>query len=179
MRRVLIIMGAVVAAALVVLIGWDFAQFGRRAPPPAAPDARATTILVEKQSRRMTLLHNRTPIKSYAISLGGSPVGQKRQEGDGRTPEGAYKIDFKNQHSRFHLALRISYPEPADRDQAKARGVSPGGDIMIHGLPNGLGWLQKFHLWHDWTDGCIAVTNSEVEEIWSMVDVGTAVEIKP
>jgi murein L,D-transpeptidase YafK len=81
--------------------------------------------------------------------------------------------------SRFHLALRISYPNAADRASAQRRGVPPGGDIMIHGLPNGLGWLAGLHLWHDWTDGCVAVTDAQIDEIWPLVDVGTAVEIKP
>ena len=99
--------------------------------------------------------------------------------GDGRTPEGAYAIDFKNARSRFHLALRISYPNAADRASAQRRGVPPGGDIMIHGLPNGLGWLAGLHLWRDWTDGCVAVTDAQIGEIWPLVDVGTTVEIKP
>jgi murein L,D-transpeptidase YafK len=106
-------------------------------------------------------------------------AGYKQREGDGRTPEGRYAIDFKNPRSRFHLALRISYPDASDRDSARRRGVPPGGDIMIHGLPNGLGWLGKYHLWRDWTDGCIAVTNGQIEEIWASVDVGTPVEIRP
>lgn len=179
MRRLVILTLIVATGILAAVIGWDFAKFHRRAPLEIAPNLRATSILVEKQQRRMTLLRNGTPLRTYNVSLGGDPLGHKRQEGDGRTPEGAYKIDFKNQRSRFHLALRVSYPEAADRDQARRRGVSPGGDIMIHGLPNGLGWFQYWHLSRDWTDGCIAVTNGEIEEIWAMVDVGTAIEIRP
>lgn len=179
MRRVVILTIAVAALGIAAVVGWDFLKFGRRAPPEVAPGQRATSILVEKEQRRMTLLRNGTPIKTYAVSLGGDPLGHKLQEGDRRTPEGAYKIDFKNQRSRFHLALRISYPEAADREQARRRGVSPGSDIMIHGLPNGMGWFQRWHLARDWTDGCIAVTNSEIEEIWALVDVGTAIEIRP
>jgi murein L,D-transpeptidase YafK len=166
-------------AGLFVLIGWDFCQFAREAPALAPASARATSIVVDKAARRLTLLRNGQMLATYAVALGGAPTGPKRQEGDGRTPEGAYAIDFKNARSRFHLALRISYPNAADRAGAEQRGGAPGGDTMIHGLPNGLGWLAGLHLWHDWTDGCVAVTNGEIEEIWRLVDVGTAVEIRP
>jgi len=88
-------------------------------------------------------------------------------------------IDFKNPKSRFHLALRISYPNMEDRKRAERNGTSPGGDIMVHGLPNGLGWLGVWHLRWDWTDGCIAVTDAQIEEIWALVDVGTRIDIRP
>jgi murein L,D-transpeptidase YafK len=169
---------AVVTVAAVV--GWDLLKpAGLTIPPLAAPDQRATSILVEKQARRMTLLRNGTALKRYDISLGGDPVGHKQQEGDSRTPEGRYLVDFKNDRSRFHLSMRVSYPNANDRERARRRGVPPGSDIMIHGLPNGLGWLGRWQLARDWTDGCIAVTNTEVEEIWSIVDVGTPIEIRP
>ena len=171
---------AVVGIVAVGIVGWDLLKPGdRKIPPLASPDRRATSILVEKQARRMTLLRHGTALKTYDISLGGDPVGHKQQEGDSRTPEGRYVIDFKNDRSRFHLSMRVSYPNAADRESARKRGVPPGSDIMIHGLPNGLGWLGRWQLARDWTDGCIAVTNSEVEEIWSVVDVGTPIEIKP
>jgi len=171
---------AVVVSAIAAVVGWDLLKPGGRTIPPLAPsDQRATSILVEKQARRMTLLRNGIALKRYDISLGGDPIGHKRQEGDSRTPEGRYLIDFKNDRSRFHLSMRVSYPNAADRESARKRGVPPGSDIMIHGLPNGLGWLGRWQLARDWTDGCIAVTNSEVEEIWSVVDVGTPIEIKP
>jgi murein L,D-transpeptidase YafK len=179
MRRLFFLGGTIAIVGLLGLIAWDFTQLDRRIPSQLAPDARATSVIVEKHNRRMTLLKDGAAMRTYAISLGGDPVGAKHQEGDGRTPEGAYKIDFKNERSRFHLALRISYPGTADRDQARQRGVSPGSDIMIHGLPNGLGWLRSLHLRRDWTDGCVAVTNAEIEEIWAMVDVGTPVDIRP
>jgi murein L,D-transpeptidase YafK len=118
-------------------------------------------------------------MNTYPISLGGNPLGHKQQEGDQRTPEGFYAIDFKNARSRFHLALRVSYPNAQDRERAATKGVPPGGDIMIHGLPNGLGWLGAIHRSRDWTDGCAAVTNQQIEEIWSLVDIGTRVEIRP
>ena len=178
MRR-LIIAGAVALTALVAVATWDYLKFSGRFLAPITPVERANAILVEKQKRQMTLLRDGTPFKTYAVSLGKDPIGHKREEGDGRTPEGSYKIDSKNERSRFHLALHISYPETADKEQARQRGVSPGGDIMIHGLPNGLGWLRRWHLARDWTDGCIAVTNAEIEEIWASVAVGTTIEIRP
>lgn len=181
MRRRWIALGlvALIAAGALAAIGWDFLQLGRRAPGLAPAGARATSIVIDKSARRMTLLRNGGVLAAYDIALGRAPRGHKQQDGDGRTPEGTYAIDFKNARSRFHLALRISYPNAADRDSARRRGVSPGGDIMIHGMPNGLGWLARAHLWRDWTDGCIAVTNRQIDEIWPLVDVGTTVEIRP
>jgi len=179
MRRIL--RGALVllVAGGFVLVGWELFQFGRKVPPLAPAGERATTIVVEKAARRLTLLRNGQTLATYAVALGSAPTGPKQQEGDGRTPEGAYAIDFKNARSRFHLALRISYPGAADRASAARRGVPAGGDVMIHGLPNGLGWLAGLHLRRDWTDGCIAVSNGQIEEIWRLVDVGTPVEIRP
>jgi murein L,D-transpeptidase YafK len=168
-----------IAAGGLAVAGWDFLQLGRKAPDPAPADQRASLIVVEKSARRLTLLRDGQVLKTFEVALGAAPSGHKQQEGDGRTPEGAYAIDFKNARSRFHLALRISYPNAADRASAQRRGVPPGGDIMIHGLPNGLGWLAGLHLWRDWTDGCVAVTDAQIDEIWPLVDVGTAVEIKP
>jgi murein L,D-transpeptidase YafK len=178
MRRLLILVGAV-AILLVAMVAWDFVKLNRKTPPLAAADGRATSILIDKQARRLTLLRHDAVLKTYDIALGTNPVGHKQQEGDRRTPEGTYAIDFKNQRSRFHLALRISYPNAADRERAHSQGVPPGSDIMIHGVRNGLGWLGRWHLGRDWTDGCAAVTNTEIEEIWAMVDVGTPVTIKP
>lgn len=142
-------------------------------PPALAPAAeRADQIRVDKSERRMQLLRDGRVIRSYRISLGDAPVGPKRQQGDERTPEGRYRITFRNGASRFHLSLRLSYPDAADRARARARGVDPGGDIMIHGgTPPGYG--------RDWTDGCIAVGNAEIEEIWRLVAVGTPVRIDP
>ena len=178
-RRITLGIVAVVVTGLLALVGWDFLQLGRKAPDPAPAAERANLIVVEKSARRLTLLRDGQVLKAYEVALGGAPRGHKQQEGDGRTPEGAYAIDFKNARSRFHLALRISYPSAADRASAQRRGVAPGGDIMIHGLPNGLGWVARLHLWRDWTDGCVAVTDAQIDEIWPLVDVGTAVEIRP
>ena len=127
----------------------------------------------------MELMHANQVIKKYKIALGGSPVGPKQRLGDHRTPEGSYVIDRRNEHSKFHRSLHISYPNAADREHARELGVPPGGDIFIHGLPNGYGWIGAGHRARDWTDGCIAVTDKEIEEIWTLVDNGTQVEIKP
>lgn len=119
-------------------------------------------------------------LKSYEIALGGNPVGHKTQEGDEKTPEGSYKISARKEDSAYHRSLRISYPDKKDVEQAEKRGVSPGGDIMIHGIRNGFGWIGSWHLIYDkWTDGCIAVTNDEIEEIWQLVKDDTPIEIKP
>jgi murein L,D-transpeptidase YafK len=139
----------------------------------------ADKVLVEKSLRRMTLSQNGKSIKTYKVALGKNPVGPKVQKGDGRTPEGIYSIDGRNTNGAFHLALHISYPNAADKARAESLGVPPGGDIMIHGIKNGLGWLGSLHRLSDWTQGCIAVTNTEVEEIWKMVPNGTVIEIVP
>jgi murein L,D-transpeptidase YafK len=144
-----------------------------------SPDASADRVLIDKSERQMTLLRGGRPLKSYRISLGRNPIGHKRQEGDGRTPEGFYRVDFHKRDSAFHRALHISYPSPEDIASATRAGVSPGGDIMIHGLPNGMGVIGKLHRRRDWTEGCIAVTNNEIEEIWRAVPDGTPVEITP
>ena len=178
-RRAILAVGATALFGALALIGWDFLQLGRRVPPMIPAADRATSMVVDKAARRMTLLRDGTPVKIYDVVLGSAPSGHKQQAGDGRTPEGAYMIDFKNPKSRFHLALRISYPNADDRDRAGRKGVAPGGDIMIHGLPNGLGWLGDWHRMRDWTDGCIAVTGTQIEEIWAMVDVGTKIDIRP
>jgi murein L,D-transpeptidase YafK len=143
------------------------------------PGTRADRILVEKAARRLTLFDGLTPLKQYAIALGRSPVGPKQREGDGRTPEGTYFIDRRKSNSAFHRALHVSYPSVADTTKAAGVGFSPGGDIMIHGLRNGLGWLGAIHRSADWTAGCIAVTNAQIEEIWQAVPNGVPIEIRP
>ena len=140
---------------------------------------RADLVVVSKKRREMVLLRGESVLRTYRIALGREPVGPKRQEGDGRTPEGRYVIDRRNAKSKYHLSLHISYPDAADVARAREAGVDPGGDIMIHGLPNGFGWLGSLHRTLDWTDGCIAVTDQEMDEIWQSVDDGTPIEIKP
>jgi murein L,D-transpeptidase YafK len=179
MRRAAGILVVLSAVLVVILVAWDFVEPVHDVPQLAPAESRATAILVEKQARRLTLLHGDKVIQTFRISLGRNPIGAKQREGDSRTPEGTYEIDSKNRHSHFHLALHISYPDADDRGRAVSRNVAPGSDIMIHGLPNGLGWLGNLHLLRDWTDGCIAVTDPEIEEIWGLVDTGTPIQIKP
>ncbi len=144
----------------------------------AAP-VQADKIVILKSARTMTLLNGSKVLKTYKVALGSVPVGPKRVEGDHKTPEGDYIIDSKNAHSQFHLSLHISYPSAADQQRARSMGSRPGGAIMIHGLPKPFAYLGPLHRETDWTDGCIAVTNAEIEEIWKLVPVGTRVEIRP
>lgn len=144
-----------------------------------ASGVKADHIIISKSDRTLTLMRQGIKLKTYPVSLGKNPQGAKRQVGDKRTPEGKYRIDYRNPKSRYHLALHISYPDRQDRKSARRRGVSPGGDIMIHGLPNKMGWLGIAHRLMDWTDGCIALTNGEIAEIWASVPNGTTIDIKP
>ncbi len=133
-----------------------------------------TAIVVHKADRQMYLLHGNEVLENYQIALGGNPVGDKQIEGDGKTPEGTYFINRRNPRSAFYLSLGISYPNEKDRADAKALGKQPGGDIFVHGQAP-----RKKAKGTDWTAGCIAVTNSEIEEVYSMVKVGTPIFIKP
>jgi murein L,D-transpeptidase YafK len=139
----------------------------------------ADRIVVVKSARTLTLLRQGQVLKTYKVALGQEPTGAKTQRGDNRTPEGEYTIDSRNPHSQFHLSLHVSYPNATDRTRAAKLGVNPGGDIMIHGLPPAYAYLGSLHRQTDWTLGCIAVTNAEIEEIWSLVRNGTKIEIKP
>jgi len=137
----------------------------------------ADKVLVKKTERKMFLLKNGKPYREYKIALGDEPSGHKQQEGDERTPEGLYTIDYRNPKSSYHLSLHINYPNKKDKESARHRGVSPGGDIFIHGSPNGVSILDSIFSGTDWTDGCIAVTSGEIEEIWKLVKNGTPIEI--
>jgi tetratricopeptide (TPR) repeat protein len=136
-------------------------------------------ILIEKKARRLLLIAKGEVLKTYKIALGGNPDGPKERQGDNKTPEGTYVIDARNRESRFHLSLHISYPNERDKKRAKELGVSPGGDIMIHGIKNGFSWVGDAHTEVDWTKGCIAVTDEEIEEIAKVAPNGTIVEITP
>src|SRR4030095_15395595 len=142
---------------------------------PLPADAHADRVVVEKSASKRTLFRGETPLKSYSVALGRAPEGPKEREGDHRTPEGRYVIDAHKLDSAFHRALHISYPSPSDSAAAAQRGVKPGGDIMIHGLRNGLGWMGAFHRLVDWTAGCIAVTDKQIEEIYRTVPNGTPI----
>lgn len=171
MRRILF---ALIAASVLLL-----AAAGRRDGSALPEGTVADLILVDKSDRTLTLFAGHRKLKTYKVALGRNPLGHKQQEGDGRTPEGRYEIDFRKQDSAFHRALHISYPNATDVRNARRRWVSPGGAIMIHGLPNRLGMAGSLHLARDWTEGCIAVTNAEIEEIWRVVPNGTRIEITP
>ena len=157
---------ALMLGVLLVLAGCGASKFESYDGP------EVTRIILFKEERRMHLMHGNRALKSFDVDLGFAPLGHKEQEGDGRTPEGAYVIDRRNPNSQFHLSLGISYPNAADRAYAEKRGVRPGGDIFIHGRP------KKFRkLPQDWTQGCIAVTNREMQKIYAMVKNGTPIWI--
>ena len=145
------------------------------APVLLPPSKRADFVLIEKAERRLTLMRDGAVLKHYRIGLGFSPAGDKQAEGDGRTPEGIYRIDRRNDRSKFHLSLGIDYPRPDQRAAAQAEGRNPGGDIFIHGQPNGYSGKK---IRGDWTAGCAAVSNAEIREIWARVPIGTKVEIR-
>lgn len=149
-------------------------------PTAQARPPKAAKIFVFKSQRVMMLVDEQGKLlKSYRVALGKSPIGRKRQRGDNKTPEGIYYIEDRNVESNYHLSLKISYPNNSDWQNAERFGVRPGDMIMIHGLPNGRSWMGKEHIKKDWTEGCIAVTNEEIQEIWQLVDDGTPIEIKP
>jgi murein L,D-transpeptidase YafK len=154
-------------------------QAMRELQPKAKPTVAHITVL--KSMRRMYLLDpDGNIVREYPIALGGNPVGDKEQEGDGKTPEGRYKISYKNQNSEFYKSLKIDYPNKNDIWRAKRRGVKPGSNIFIHGQPNGKSWMfWKYNTEKDWTWGCVAVSNTHIDEIWDLVDEGTTVLIKP
>jgi murein L,D-transpeptidase YafK len=136
-------------------------------------------VIVLKQERTLQLMSSGKVLKTYKVALGGNPVGPKMQQGDHRTPEGIYVLDHRNVHSQFYRSIHISYPNAADRTKAAKLQVAPGGDIFLHGLPNGYKWIGSKHRLRDWTDGCVAVTDEEIDEIWKLVTDGTPIEIRP
>jgi murein L,D-transpeptidase YafK len=140
---------------------------------------KADSVLVIKSEAKLYLMKDGKEIMKYHCSFGANPTGHKRQQGDERTPEGKYILDYKKKDSAFYKAIHISYPNDLDKERAKNKGVNPGGAIMIHGQKNNLGWLYFISKYFHWTDGCIAVSNSAMDEIWEAVDVGTPIEIRP
>lgn len=136
-------------------------------------------VKVEKSRKRLYLLSAGQVVREFAIALGGNPVGHKQQEGDHRTPEGRYVLDFKKPDSAYYRAIHISYPNASDLANARQRGVRPGGAIMIHGQKNGFGGLGPVTQKYNWTDGCIALLNDDMDELWKLVEVGTPIEIVP
>jgi murein L,D-transpeptidase YafK len=167
-------------AKLTVLALFTLAPFSLHAlsgnDSPLPVSVTVDKVVVLKHDRRLLLMKGEEVLKTYIISLGGNPVGGKIKQGDSRTPEGTYVLDRHNPHSQFHKSIHISYPNAEDVARARKLGVSPGGDVFLHGLPNdfhgpaGLG---------DWTEGCIAVSNQAMDEIWRAVADGTPIEIRP
>ena len=166
------LVAAILSAAL-------FAALAAAAQGETLSEAPVDLIIIEKSNREMTLYRDGAAVQSYRIALGFAPTGDKTREGDGKTPEGRYKINYKNPNSQFTLSLKISYPDANDRAAADARGDNPGGDIFIHGTPGRRTPYPAAARIRDWTLGCIAVTDNEIEEIWRLVPVGASVEIRP
>jgi murein L,D-transpeptidase YafK len=156
----------------------------RPASPVASAMARpkkfsADSLVLDKSERQLTLFERGKVVQTYSVALGPNPVGAKVRRGDGRTPEGLYYIESRNPQSKYHLGLRISYPNAVDRARAARSGVTPGGDIMIHGLPKAFASVGALHRQQDWTEGCVAVTNDEIEEIWRNVSDRARILITP
>jgi murein L,D-transpeptidase YafK len=167
-----------------LLLAWGsiitLIRFEKTLPVMLATDLpKADLVKVEKHRRRLSLVREGEVYRSYRVSLGGEPTGHKAREGDLRTPEGRYVLDWRNPDSCCYKSLHISYPGPDDQRRAAERGEAPGGLIMVHGQLNGRGWLGWLNQFRDWTHGCIAVRNVPMEEIWNAVDNGTPIEILP
>ena len=147
--------------------------------PVSLAQATVDLVRVVKSERKLMLISEGKVIREFKIVLGGDPKGHKQQKGDQRTPEGSYTLDYKKSDSAYYKAIHISYPNADDIAAARQRGVDPGGQIMIHGQKNGFGWLYFLSQFIDWTNGCIAVKNSEMDELWQKVPEGTKIEILP
>ncbi len=184
MRRRTLLIGGGLAVAGGSGLWWQRSSLLRGVSPPPSPlpdpwpsALRAQRIEVRKAARRLALWADGRVVLESQVALGFDPLGHKQREGDGRTPEGRYPIDFKNEHSRFYLSLRVGYPNAADRAHAQAAGVPPGGDIMIHGQPNWVDLEPDAALPGDWTLGCIAVSNSVMTRLFQAVELGCPIEI--
>jgi murein L,D-transpeptidase YafK len=143
------------------------------------PSPHVDRVVVLKREHTLQLLDHGKVVKTYKVALGGDPVGPKTRQGDHKTPEGVYVLDRRNVHSQFYKSIHISYPNERDRAEARHNGVSPGGDVFVHGLPKAYAWVGASHRLKDWADGCVAVTNEELDEIWKAVADGTPIEIRP
>lgn len=145
----------------------------------ASAAEKADHVLVVKSERQLYVMRGDKVLAIYPVTLGAEPKGHKQRQGDERTPEGHYVLDHKNVNSKFYKSIHISYPNAQDRENARKSGVSPGGDIMIHGMPNGWAWTWPLLQQYPWTDGCIALRDKDMDEVWAAVDVGTPIEIRP
>lgn len=162
------------AALAMIALGLWQALAPRPLPPLEGPVDR---VLVDKSDRELLLFQDGRVVRTYPISLGFAPEGDKERQGDGRTPEGVFRIDRRNEASAYHLSLGLDYPHTEDVERASQGGYSPGGDIFIHGQPPGIEGRHRLEM--DWTAGCIAVSNATIEVLWSVVPIGTEVEIVP
>jgi len=142
-------------------------------------EQKADQVLVEKGESRLHLIREGEVFASFPVAFGGNPEGHKQQQGDGRTPEGEYILDYKNANSSYYRSIHISYPNARDRENARKRGVNPGGDIVIHGQKNGWGRFSFIAQHFNWTRGCVALSNNDMDAVWEAVDAGTPIEIKP
>jgi len=140
---------------------------------------KADAVLVIKSEKRLYLISNGERFASFPVTFGANPVGHKQQQGDERTPEGQYRLDYKNENSKFYKSIHISYPSQKDWINAKKTGLNPGGDIMIHGQTNGWEWASPLVQLFSWTDGCVALSNHNMDKVWAAVDAGTPIEIRP
>lgn len=167
----------VVPLSLMAALAPQFAPADGLVPVNDFPEAER--VVVEKGKRELHLIRDGKPFRTFSIALGVAPVGTKEKEGDAKTPEGRYILDMRNPDSEFFLSMHISYPNRNDLRRAAARGLDPGGQIMIHGQPNEPSYSQAFYRSADWTNGCIAVSNSDMIDIWLMTPDGTPIEILP
>jgi murein L,D-transpeptidase YafK len=171
--KAILILGAAVAIAAAGAI-WA------NAPTTALPaDSKADLLVVEKAQRKLLAYSHGVLLRAYSVSLGREPIGPKLRQGDRRTPEGQYFVDAHNPTSSFHRALHVSYPSAADVVRARSAGYDPGGEIMVHGIHYGLGWIGRAHRFVDWTVGCVAVTDPEIEELYRIVPDGTRIDLRP
>lgn len=166
------------ATALALVANLGGASSAQRTADAQPAIVQIDRIHVDKSAHRMTVFAHGRAVRTFAVALGRGGLKPKVRQGDGRVPEGDYTITARNQQSRYYLSLRIGYPTPAQSAAAAAQGVDPGGDIMIHGLPNGMGGLGSRHRLRDWTQGCIAVTNREIYWLWQAVADGTPIRIE-
>lgn len=168
-RRVIDTLGRLLLAAMLLVLPVDNAFSAQK----------ADAVLVVKSKHRLYLMNKGEVFASFHVTFGQNPKGHKIKRGDERTPEGHYRLDYKNPNSKFHKSIHISYPNRIDRENAKRLGVHPGGDIMIHGQTNGWGWASPLVQFFPWTDGCVALTNHDMDRVWEAVDPGTPIEIRP
>lgn len=169
-----------IAFLALLLIGCTSTASASQLPSgEAAGPTSIDELVVYKHAHTLIAYHGSVLVRKFRVALGRGGLAPKSREGDRRVPEGQYVIAGRNPNSAYHLALRISYPTPEQVEAAAARGVKPGGDIMIHGLPNGFAWVGKRHTARDWTEGCVAVTDREIEWLWRNVPDGTPILIMP